>query len=528
MINQSKLDLYLKNGLNVLLEGAHGVGKTEVIKSVFNNNKLKWKYFSASTMDPWVDFIGVPKTVKDENGMEILDLVKPKEFAYDEIEAIFIDEFNRAPSKVTNAIMELIQFKSINGRKFNNLKVVWAAINPYDEENTYKVEEMDPAIVDRFHIKIAVPYSLDAGYLYKKYGKEVEPFVTWWNELPKDLQTKVSPRRLEYAIQIEKVDGDLRDVLYEKTNIKKLTTLLNESRKLIKFENLIKKPDEELKKFFTFENTTKYLQNIIDSKNHNLIQHINLEFIEQKIQQQKNDSVKRFFIQEVQKNHNVFDNLSDSSKQIINKIEQLDFQKGRFGITQAANSTSSSYKRYIISLHNVYHNFYIPDMKKNKCVNINTFFRELFGSVEPEVSENILEKLAITFTTPSASFPPLQDMTFIGLFYNFAIKEAMDKNSVHKTQLENTIKDIYEYSKKTGKLSEFLFGFSEDNWQFIQNSIVKGNVLHNTPDFKNFNDKIRYKKDPNLFNPYPASDYNTSLQKAEEYAYDAYKTRKIK
>lgn len=28
--------------------------------------------------------------------------------------------------------MELIQFKSINGKKFNNLKVIWAAINPDD------------------------------------------------------------------------------------------------------------------------------------------------------------------------------------------------------------------------------------------------------------------------------------------------------------------------------------------------------------------------------------------------------------
>ena len=44
-----------------------------------------------------------------------------------------MDEFSRAHKKVRNAVMELIQFKSINGRKFKNLKIVWAAINPDDD-----------------------------------------------------------------------------------------------------------------------------------------------------------------------------------------------------------------------------------------------------------------------------------------------------------------------------------------------------------------------------------------------------------
>ena len=40
------------------------------------------------------------------------------------------DELNRAKPKVRNAVMELIQFRSINGIKFNNLRMIWAAINP--------------------------------------------------------------------------------------------------------------------------------------------------------------------------------------------------------------------------------------------------------------------------------------------------------------------------------------------------------------------------------------------------------------
>ena len=62
----------------------------------------------------------------DDNGNSYLDLVRPQEFQDDEVEAIFMDEFSRH-KKVRNAVMELIQFKSINGRKFKNLKIVWAA-----------------------------------------------------------------------------------------------------------------------------------------------------------------------------------------------------------------------------------------------------------------------------------------------------------------------------------------------------------------------------------------------------------------
>lgn len=130
----------VENKMNILLKGAHGVGKTAMVKAAFDAAGLKWKYYSAATMDPWVDFIGVPKEKVDEHGNAYLDLVRPRDLAADDVEAIFFDELNRAPKKVRNAVMELIQFKSINGKKFNNLKIVWAAINPDDEDGTYDVE----------------------------------------------------------------------------------------------------------------------------------------------------------------------------------------------------------------------------------------------------------------------------------------------------------------------------------------------------------------------------------------------------
>ncbi len=226
ILNEKALNLYAKNGINVLLSGRHGVGKTEIIKSVFNSvfgenspEKEKWVYFSASTMDPWVDFIGVPKAVKDASGNDVLELIRPARFHNDDVEAIFFDEFNRAPAKVRNAVMELIQFKSINGRKFKNLKVIWAAVNPFDEEGTYDVEQIDPAQLDRFEIQIAVPYKVDNSYMKKAHGAIATPFYEWWTALNADLKNKISPRRLDKAAHIYKIGGDLKDVLPVQANV---------------------------------------------------------------------------------------------------------------------------------------------------------------------------------------------------------------------------------------------------------------------------------------------------------------------
>ena len=161
-MRKQKMDHWIETNRNVLFCGRHGVGKTACIIESFDRNNLNWKYFSAATMDPWVDFIGCPKE-KVEDGKSYLELIRPKEFQNDEIEAIFFDEYNRSHKKVRNAVMELIQFKSINGRKFENLRFIWAAINPEDEDE-YDVEALDPAQKDRFHVHVEVPYKPDLVY----------------------------------------------------------------------------------------------------------------------------------------------------------------------------------------------------------------------------------------------------------------------------------------------------------------------------------------------------------------------------
>jgi hypothetical protein len=80
MTGQLKLDFWNGNEMDVVFRGGHGVGETTMVIDAFNCKKFKRLYFSASTIDPWVDFIGVPKEHKDADGsyIELCDLAQTR------------------------------------------------------------------------------------------------------------------------------------------------------------------------------------------------------------------------------------------------------------------------------------------------------------------------------------------------------------------------------------------------------------------------------------------------------------------
>ena len=275
-VNENILQTWLEARRNVLLVGLRGTGKTMQILHVFNKNyETRWAYFNGATCDPWTDLVGIPTAEDDGNGGKVIKYIKPKELS-DEIEGIYVDELNRGAAKTRNALLELIQFKSINGRKFPNLKVVWSSINPEREEGednednaAYDVEQLDPAILDRFHILVKVPSEPSLSFFTTNYSKMGVNLVEWWGQQPKEAKALISPRRLEYIAQAFKDGLDVSDMLPINCNIKILLKKINGNPTTNKYYELLEEKTltpatvEKLHELINSENAFEELKDVI-------------------------------------------------------------------------------------------------------------------------------------------------------------------------------------------------------------------------------------------------------------------------
>jgi len=229
----SMLDTWIKHNYNVLFHGRPGVGKTSMVFEAFEKQgwekNVDYLYFSAATIDPWVDLIGVPSKTINDDGDEVLKLIRPDTIKNNTIKALFVDELNRSHKKVRNALMELIQFKSMNGLRFPNLEIIWAAVNPDDDdEMKFDVEKLDLAQEDRFQIHVQIPYKPNENYFATKFNDAdmAEAVCKWWNEQPEKVKQQLTPRRLEYAIDVFMKTNDLRFVVPSEAHIPSLKSAI--------------------------------------------------------------------------------------------------------------------------------------------------------------------------------------------------------------------------------------------------------------------------------------------------------------
>jgi hypothetical protein len=128
-INQKKLgemyDFAVISGSNILVFGPAGVGKTVQAIATCNNAGLKYRYLNLSVLEA-IDLMGLPTTKGGKTVYappEFLPEFDPNEELSEPI-VLIVDELDKAKDEVESPMLELFQFRSINGKQFNIQSVI--------------------------------------------------------------------------------------------------------------------------------------------------------------------------------------------------------------------------------------------------------------------------------------------------------------------------------------------------------------------------------------------------------------------
>lgn len=129
--------------VSVLIRGDHGVGKSKVVAQLATEFSLPLLDKRLSQMSEG-DMVGLPE-LKDG----VTRFAHPDWYiaACDRPMLLFFDELNRALPEVMQAGFQIVLDRELNGRKLHPETRVYAAINM---NARYQVNDMDPALLDRF------------------------------------------------------------------------------------------------------------------------------------------------------------------------------------------------------------------------------------------------------------------------------------------------------------------------------------------------------------------------------------------
>ena len=139
---------------NIMLVGKHGIGKSEILTSYFNNKGLKVvTLFLGQMADPG-DIIGIPSKVEKQDAKgkatSHTDFTPPYWFPQDDQPIVlFLDELNRARPEILQTVMDLTLNRKLAGKALPKGSHVISAVNDGEE---YQLTDLDPALVSRFNI----------------------------------------------------------------------------------------------------------------------------------------------------------------------------------------------------------------------------------------------------------------------------------------------------------------------------------------------------------------------------------------
>lgn len=137
---------------SVLIRGNHGIGKSQITQQIGNIRNLAVVDRRLSQMSEG-DMLGLPVIKDNSTTFNPPDWYKE---CCDGPRLLLLDEFNRASQEVMQAGFEIVLDRRMNGRPLHKDTVVYACIN---SSAAYNVNEMDPALLDRFFVVDLAPSS---------------------------------------------------------------------------------------------------------------------------------------------------------------------------------------------------------------------------------------------------------------------------------------------------------------------------------------------------------------------------------
>jgi hypothetical protein len=208
--------------ISILIRGNHGIGKSEVVYQLAKELKLPVMERRLSQMSegdmiglPWQEVLSAAVTdterhvvegvqalvalggrVALDSNFKVTSFAPPDWLAQcaNEPHLIFLDEFNRATPEVMQAAFQLVLDRRIGSLKIHPECRIYAAINV---AASYQVNEMDPALLDRFAVVDLEPTVEDWLTWAKGIGNINQLMIDFINQHPSHLEIsakdKVTP-----------------------------------------------------------------------------------------------------------------------------------------------------------------------------------------------------------------------------------------------------------------------------------------------------------------------------------------------
>lgn len=190
-----KLQILLESGLNILLDGPQGCGKTVLARQIATTLGMEFIFFNCGAVLETTDFLATIQVRASETGQPVTDFVKTEFLcAIEEAAAtsqksylVFLDEFNRCPESARNALMPALDttrriFNPVSSQFIeisDNVQFI-AAVNRGSEFSaTFGI---DAAQLDRF-----APLQID----YMPEEAEIALLSERHPELTKNLITRI-------------------------------------------------------------------------------------------------------------------------------------------------------------------------------------------------------------------------------------------------------------------------------------------------------------------------------------------------